>query len=325
MNARTTSKTDETNDGYDAVVVGGGAAGLSAALIMGRSRLRTLVVDAGEPRNAPAAHMHGVLSRDGESPAAYLETGRSELAAYGVDVRKGRVTAAAPDGEDGFVVSLEDGTRVGARRLVVATGLVDELPRIDGVARRWGRDVVHCPYCHGWEVRDLPLGVIAHPAMPAHQALMVSRWSRDVTLFLHTVDELPARDAELLDAAGVTVVTGTVTGLAVEDDALTGVRLADGRTVPRSVVFVGAERLAPRDGVLRQLGAKLRTTPFGEFVAVDETGRTSVPGVWAAGNVTGPQEQVVNAVSRGYRAGVAISNELLLADLEEVVVRRAAS
>ncbi|MFI8766973.1 NAD(P)/FAD-dependent oxidoreductase [Streptomyces sp. R-07] len=300
---------------YDAAVVGGGAAGLSAALIMGRSRLRTLVVDAGEPRNAPAAHMHGVLSRDGMSPAAYLAAGRRELAAYGVELRDGRVTGAAPDG-DGFLLSLADGTRARARRLVVTTGLVDELPELDGVAERWGRDVLHCPYCHGWEVRDQPFGVIAHPTMPAHQALMVSRWSKDVTLFLHTAGELSARDAALLDAAGVEVVAGEVAGLAVEDDRLTGVRLADGRFVPRAVVFVGARRLAARDGVLRELGAELRETPFGEFVAVDETGRTSVPGVWAAGNVTGPQEQVVNAVSRGYRAGVAISNELLLADLE---------
>ncbi|MEV4430109.1 NAD(P)/FAD-dependent oxidoreductase [Streptomyces sp. NPDC049602] len=300
---------------YDAAVVGGGAAGLSAALIMGRSRLRTLVVDAGEPRNAPAAHMHGVLSRDGMSPAAYLAAGRRELAAYGVELRDGRVTGAAPDG-DGFLLSLADGTRARARRLVVTTGLVDELPELDGVAERWGRDVLHCPYCHGWEVRDQPFGVIAHPTMPAHQALMVSRWSKDVTLFLHTAGELSARDAALLDAAGVEVVAGEVAGLAVEDDRLTGVRLADGRFVPRAVVFVGARRLAARDGVLRELGAELRETPFGEFVAVDETGRTSVPGVWAAGNVTGPQEQVVNAVSRGYRAGVAISNELLLEDLE---------
>ncbi|MFE7599378.1 NAD(P)/FAD-dependent oxidoreductase [Streptomyces sp. NPDC057494] len=315
--------TDSPLGRYDAVVVGGGAAGLSAALILGRSRLRTLVVDAGEPRNAPAAHMHGVLSRDGTSPADYLAAGRRELAAYGVDVRDGRVTGAARDG-DGFAVTLADGTSLSAQRLVVTTGLVDELPEIDGVAERWGRDVVHCPYCHGWEVRDLPFGVIAHPAMPAHQALTVSRWSRDVTLFLHTAGELSARDASLLDAAGVRVVTGEVAGLVVEEDRLTGVRLADGRIVPRAVVFVAAQRLAARDGVLRELGAELRETPFGEFVAVDGTGRTSVPGVWAAGNVTGPQEQVVNAVSRGYRAGVAISSELLLADLEEAAAPRPA-
>ncbi|MFI8401093.1 NAD(P)/FAD-dependent oxidoreductase [Streptomyces sp. NPDC085463] len=304
---------------YEVVVVGGGAAGLSAALVLGRSRRRTLVVDAGEPRNAPTPHMQGVLSRDGMSPAAYLAAGREEIAAYGVEWRAGRVTGAAPDGRDGFTVTLADGTEIGARRLVVTTGLVDELPEIDGVAGRWGRDVLHCPYCHGWEVRDRAFGVIAHPEMPAHQALMVSHWSSDVTLFLHTAAGLSEREAALLDAAGVQVVTGEVAGLAVEDDRLTGVRLADGRFVPREVVFVGANRLAARDGVLRQLGAKLDETPFGEFVAVDAMGRTSVPGVWAAGNVTGPQEQVVNAVGLGYRAGVAINTELLFGDLEAAV------
>ncbi|MFB6840178.1 NAD(P)/FAD-dependent oxidoreductase [Streptomyces sp. NPDC056361] len=311
------TRTNDNDGSHEVVVVGGGAAGLSAALVLGRSRRRTLVVDAGEPRNAPAAHMQGVLSRDGTSPAEYLAAGRAEIAAYGVEWRAGRVTGAAPDGRGGFTVDLADGTSVGARRLVVTTGLVDEdLPDVEGLADRWGRDVLHCPYCHGWEVRDRPFGVIAHPESPAHQALVVAHWSKDVTLFLHTAAEPSARDAALLDAAGVDVVRGAVAGLVVTDDRLTGVRMADGRIVPRSVVFAAAARLAPRDGVLRRLGAELRTTPFGEFVAVDETGRTSVPGVWAAGNVTGPHEQVVNAVSRGYRAGVAVNGELLLADLE---------
>ncbi|MFB6527985.1 MULTISPECIES: NAD(P)/FAD-dependent oxidoreductase [unclassified Streptomyces] len=305
------------NNTYEAVVVGGGAAGLSAALLLGRSRRRTLVVDAGRPRNAPTAHMQGVLSRDGMNPADYLAAGRAEIAGYGVELRTGEVTGAAADGHGGFVLTLADGETVGARRLVVTTGLVDELPVIDGLAERWGRDVLHCPYCHGWEVRDEAFGVIAHPTMPAHQALMVAHWSKDVTLFLHTSAEPSEHEAALLDAAGVRVERGEVVGVAVEDDRLTGVRLADGRTVARSVVFAAATRLAARDGVLRQLGAELRETPFGEFVVVDEVGRTSVPGVWAAGNVTGPQEQVVNAVSRGYRAAAALNSELVFGDLEE--------
>ncbi|MGW0120574.1 NAD(P)/FAD-dependent oxidoreductase [Streptomyces sp. NPDC003327] len=312
MKARTDAPAD---DRYEAVVIGGGAAGLSAALVLGRSRRRTLVIDAGEPRNPPSSHMQGYLSRDGMTPAEFLAAGRREVEAYGVGLRSGEVTGAAREG-DGFVLTLADGGTVAARRLVVTTGLVDELPAVDGLAERWGRDVLHCPYCHGWEVRDRAFGVLAHPRMPAHQALTVSHWSDDVVLFLHTVDALSDRDAALLDAAGVRVVPGEVAGLVVEDDALTGVRLADGRVVGRSVVFAGATRLAARDGVLRQLGAELRETPFGAFVAVDETGRTSVPGVWAAGNVTGPQEQVVNAASLGYRAATALNGDLLMTDLE---------
>ncbi|MER5740552.1 MULTISPECIES: NAD(P)/FAD-dependent oxidoreductase [unclassified Streptomyces] len=298
---------------YEVVVVGGGAAGLSAGLILGRSRRRTLVVDAGEPRNAPSAHMQGYLSRDGMSPAEFLAAGRRELLEYGVEVRPGEVTEAAADG-GGFALTLADGTALTSRRLVVATGLVDELPEIEGLAERWGRDVLHCPYCHGWEVRDRAFGVIAGAAMPAHQALMVSHWSADVTLFLNGA-EVTEEDARLLAAAGVTTVEGAVEAIVTEDDRLTGVRLADGRTVAREVVFAAATRLVARDGVLRRLGAELYETPFGSFVKVDETGRTSVPGVWAAGNVTGPTEQVVNAAGAGYRAGTVINAELLMGDL----------
>ncbi|MFD4157982.1 NAD(P)/FAD-dependent oxidoreductase [Streptomyces hydrogenans] len=298
---------------YEVVVIGGGAAGLSAGLILGRSRRRTLVVDAGEPRNAPSAHMQGYLSRDGMSPAEFLAAGRRELLEYGVEVRPGEVTEAAADGE-GFVLGLADGTSLTARRLVVATGLVDELPEIEGLAERWGRDVLHCPYCHGWEVRDRAFGVIAGATMPAHQALMVSHWSPDVTLFLNGA-EVTEEDARLLAAAGVTTVGGAVEAVVTEDDRLTGVRLADGRTVDREVVFAAATRLVTRDGVLRRLGAELYETPFGSFVKVDDTGRTSVPGVWAAGNVTGPTEQVVNAAGAGYRAGTVINAELLMGDL----------
>ncbi|MER8041495.1 NAD(P)/FAD-dependent oxidoreductase [Streptomyces sp. NPDC094032] len=311
---------EQNLDTYDVVVVGGGAAGLSAALVLGRARRGTLVVDAGEPRNAPAAHMQGYLTRDGMSPAAFLEAGRREIAGYGVAYTEGLVTAAAPDGDDGFTVTLADGRRIRARRLIVTTGLADELPELDGLAPRWGRDVLHCPYCHGWEVRDRAFGVLAHPELPAQQALMVSRWSADVTLFLHTAAAPSAQDAARLAAAGVTVVTGEVAGLVVEEDRLTGVRMADGRTVAREVLFVGP-RPVPRDGLLTALGAATRATPFGEFVAVDETGRTGVPGVWAAGNAIGAHEQVVNAASGGYRAATAVNADLLLTDLD----RRAAA
>ncbi|MEU4269937.1 NAD(P)/FAD-dependent oxidoreductase [Streptomyces sp. NPDC026092] len=307
---------------YDVVVVGGGAAGLSAALILGRSRRRTLVVDAGEPRNAPAAHMQGYLSRDGMSPAAFLETGRREIAAYGVEWTAGRVTEAVPDGgTEGFTVTVDDGRRVRARRLVVTTGLVDELPAIDGVAERWGREVLHCPYCHGWEVRDRAFGVLAHPVFGAHQALIVSHWSPDVTLFLHTAGPLSEEQSAQVAAAGIQVVEGEAAGLAVEDDRFIGVRMADGRVVERDVLFVGT-RMTPRDGLLTALGAETRETPLGAFVAVDETGRTSVPGVWAAGNAIGAQEQVINAASGSYRAGVTINMELIMEDLDRKVAAR---
>ncbi|MFJ9903644.1 NAD(P)/FAD-dependent oxidoreductase [Streptomyces sp. NPDC101152] len=300
---------------YEVIVVGGGAAGLSAALVLGRARRRTLVVDAGEPRNAPAAHMQGYLTRDGMPPAEFLAIGREEIARYGVELVRDRALDAARG--DGFEVTLASGRTVSARALVVATGLKDELPAVPGVADRFGRDVLHCPYCHGWEVRDQAFGVLATTAMSAHQALMVSQWSKDVTFFLHTVaeEELSDDDLRRLAAAGVKVVPGEVAGLLVEDDRLTGVRLSDGTVRERSVLFV-APRAVPRTELLERLGAELGETPFGAYPVIDERGKTSVPGLWAAGNVSGFAEQVVNAASRGYRVGATINGELLMADLD---------
>ncbi|MFF3929860.1 NAD(P)/FAD-dependent oxidoreductase [Streptomyces hirsutus] len=322
--AHGTGGTDGTGIGYDVVVVGGGAAGLSAALVLGRARLRTLVVDAGEPRNAPSSHMQGYLSRDGMSPAAFLAAGREEIAGYGVELLTGRVTDVtrngAGTGDAGFAVLLDDGRAVRARRLIVATGLKDELPAVPGVAERFGRDVLHCPFCHGWEVRDQPFGVLASSAMSVHQALMVSRWSKDVTFFLHTVteEELSDQDLRRLAAAGVGVVPGEVAELVVEDDRLTGVRLTDGSVHARSVLYVGP-RPVPQTGLLERLGAELSETLFGAYPVVDPTGLTSVPGVWAAGNAVGFAEQVVHAASGGYRAAAAIVGELLMADLDAAV------
>ncbi|MGW2567878.1 NAD(P)/FAD-dependent oxidoreductase [Streptomyces sp. NPDC001537] len=310
--------TEKHSEQYEVIVVGGGAAGLSAALVLGRSRRRTLVVDAGEPRNAPAAHMHGYLSRDGMPPAEFLAIGREEIARYGVELVRDRAVDVTK-GEE-FAVALASGRTVHGRRLVIATGLRDELPAVPGVAERFGRDVLHCPYCHGWEVRDQAFGVLATTPLSVHQALMVSQWSKDVTLFLHTVAEQELSDDDLrrLAAAGVKVVPGEVAELVVEDDRLTGVRLTDGTTHAREAVFT-APRAVPQTGLLERLGAELQETPFGAYPVVDPTGLTSVPGVWAVGNAMGFAEQVVNAAAGGYRAGAFINGELLMTDLDAAV------
>ncbi|WP_443068454.1 NAD(P)/FAD-dependent oxidoreductase [Streptomyces sp. NBC_01352] len=312
----TETETENNTNTYEVVVVGGGAAGLSAALVLGRARRRTLVVDAGEPRNAPAAHMQGYLSRDGMSPAEFLAVGREEIARYGVELVRDRVV----DVRKGFAVDLAGGRTVHARRLVIATGLKDELPEVAGLAERFGRDVLHCPYCHGWEVRDRAFGVLATTPMGVHQALIVSQWSKDVTFFLHTVaeEELSDDDLRRLAAAGVKVVPGEVSELITEDDRLTGLRLADGTTHDREVLFV-APRAVPQTDLLRRLGAELRETPFGAYPVADETGLTTVPGVWSAGNAMGFAEQVVNAAAGGYRAAATLNGELLMADLDAAV------
>ncbi|AZQ33141.1 NAD(P)/FAD-dependent oxidoreductase [Streptomyces cyaneochromogenes] len=303
---------------YEVIVIGGGAAGLSAALVLGRARRRTLVIDAGEPRNAPAAHMQGYLSRDGMPPAEFLAVGREEIARYGVELVRDRAVDVTRG--DDFAVALASGRHMHARRLVIATGLKDELPEVPGVAERFGKDVLHCPYCHGWEVRDRAFGVLATTPMSVHQALMVSQWSKDVTFFLHEVAESDLSDDDLrrLAAAGVKVVPGAVAELVIVDDRLTGVRLADGTVHGREVLFV-APRAVPQTGLLEKLGAELTESPFGSYPVVDPTGLTSVPGVWAVGNAMGFSEQVVNAAAGGYRAGAFINGELLMSDLDTVV------
>lgn len=298
----------------DVVIVGGGAAGLSAALVLGRARRRVVVVDAGSPRNAPAAHMQGFLSRDGMPPSELLAVGRAEVAAYGVEVVDGTVDSIEP----GFAVRLVGGRSLSARRLLVATGVGDELPDIPGVRERWGRDLLHCPYCHGWEVRDQALGVLGtHPAAVQH-ALLVRQWSDDVIFFTHT-HEIRADEQAQLDARGIRVEHGEVVRLVIEVDHLTGVELGDGRVIPRSAVFVRPGNVPHPDGLLPGLGCEL--DPDG-FAVVDRTGRTSVDGVWAAGNVVDPRAQVITSAGAGSAAAIAINADLVQEDVDRATASR---
>ena len=312
---------------YDVVVVGGGAAGLSGALALTRARRAVLVVDGGQPRNAPAAHVHNYLSRDGAAPAELLAVGRAEVAGYGGRIISGSVASAArlngQDDRGGFRVALTDGSSVYARRLLVATGLVDELPDVPGVAERWGRDVLHCPYCHGWEVRDQAIGVLASGPMAVHQAQLFRQWSADVTLFLHTEPEPTAEESEQLAARGINVVRGEVASLEVTDDHLSGVRLASGQVVPRQAVVVGP-RFYARADVGASLG--LATTELrvagqviGTSVPADPTGATAVPGVWVAGNVTDLMAQVIGAAAAGLMVGAAVNADLIAEETRQAV------
>ena len=304
---------------YDVVVVGGGAAGLSGALTLGRARRSVLVVDAGEPRNAPASGVHGFLTRDGMNPAELLEAGRAEVRRYGVRVLDGRVVSATSvDG--GFTVDLEDGSRVDARRLLVTTGLVDELPDIPGIRERWGRDVLHCPYCHGWEVRDRPIGVLALNSWAAHQALLFRQWSADVTLFLHTAPRPTAEEEEGLAARGIAVVEGEVAALEVVEDRLAGVRMGGGEVVALRALAV-MPRVVTRTEMFEGLGLETTGHPsgLGEHVEADATGLTAVPGVWVAGNVADLAATVVGAAGAGVQAGAAINADLIAEDTERAV------
>lgn len=302
---------------YDVAVVGGGAAGLSAALVLGRARRRVVVVDGGAPRNAPAAHMQGYLSRDGLPPSELLAIGREEVRAYGVEVVDGQVQVVEP----GFVVVLVDGRRLSARRLLVATGAGDELPDLPGVRERWGRDLLHCPYCHGWEVRDEPLGVLGTHPLAVQHALLVRQWSDDVVFFAHG-QPVGADDEAALAARGVGVEAAAVSRLVVEDDRLAGVELADGRVVARRAVFVRPGVRPHPDGVLSGLGCELDADGF---AVVDRTGATSVAGVWGAGNAVDPRAQVITAAGQGSAAAIAINADLVQDDLERSLAAPAAA
>lgn len=306
----------------DVLVLGGGAAGLSAALCLGRSRRSVRVLDAGEPRNATSPHAHNLLTHDGTPPAQILAAGRAEVARYGVEVVTARAVDARAVGDDdgpAFEVVTQDGTRHRARRVVLATGLRDALPDVTGLGERWGRDVLHCPYCHGWEVRDRRLAVLADGPSGVHRALLARQLSDDVTL---VVPDPPDRGADLA-ARGVRVVTGRVTGVQVTDDALVGLTTADGRTVPCDAVFV-APRAVLDDAVVDALGvATGRVGPpeedLGRAVTVDGSGATSVPGVWAAGNVTGPQHALASSIAAGSAVGAQVNADLVAADLAAAV------
>ncbi len=299
---------------YDVVVIGGGAAGLSAALVLSRARREVLVVDAGTPRNAPATRMHGYLSRDGLPPGELLATGRNEVKSYGGDIVTGTVTDLVPDGPIGFRVVLADGQRISARRLLVTTGLRDELPDIPGLRDRWARDVLHCPYCHGHEVRDRRLGVIGGTPDAARYAHIVRQWTHDLVYFTPP-DVLTPAERTQLAARAVGVVEGTIEQLVIENDQLQGVRLDDGRVVSRDALFV-PPRFVPNNDLLVGLGCDVDSAGW---VTVDNTGRTSVPGVRAAGNVVDPRAQVISAAGAGSAAAIALNADLVDEDVRDAV------
>ena len=290
---------------YDVAVVGGGAAGLRAAVTLARSLRSVVVIDAGEPRNAPAAHAQNLLGREGVPPLDLLAAGRA------VAVRRA---------DAGLELDLSDGTSLRSRRLLLATGLVDELPDVPGVRERWGRDVLHCPYCHGWEVRGQRIGVLATGPLAGHQALLFRQLSDDVTVLLHTAPELEEEVAEQLAALGVEVVRGAVERLTVEGDRLTAVVLADGRDLPVDAVAVGP-RFVARSDLWAQLGGTLTDHPMGAFIESDPMGRTAVPGVWTAGNAGNLSAMVGMSAAEGVMAGAAINADLVTEDARAAVER----
>jgi thioredoxin reductase len=308
--------TANTLNTYDVLIVGGGAAGLSAAQMLGRSRRSVVVVDGGEPRNAPAAGVHGFLSRDRIGPAELLAIGRAEAEHYGVRMVHGEVVAAKGHAAEGFTVTLADGRMIRGRRLLITTGLTDELPDIAGLRERWGKDVLHCPFCHGWEVQDQAIGILGNGPWSVHQALLFRQWSGNISLFLNDRTQPTDVELEQLAARGVKVVAGAVESLRVEHDTLRGVALAGGPEVAVDAVVVGPQFRARLDAFA---GLGLNASPhplgIGDYLETDGDGATAVPGVWAAGNVTDVKAQVLAAAAAGAWTAVAINNHLMAEEL----------
>jgi thioredoxin reductase len=301
-------------DTFDVIVIGGGAAGLSAALVLGRARRRVAVIDSGEPRNASAAHMHGYLSRDGTPPADLLRRGREEARGYGVEFVAGEVQSVEP----GFFVRVVAGEALEARRLLLTMGATDVLPDIPGAAERWGRDFLHCPYCHGWEVRDQPLGVLSSGPGSVEHAHLLRQWSKDVAFLAHN-HELPQIEREQLEARGIRVVYGEVQQLVVERDSLAGVELAGGQIVSCKAVFIRPNMRARGADLSAHLGCEVDDLGF---VRVDSGGSTSVAGVWAAGNVTDPRAQVITAAGEGSAAAISINTDLVQEETQDASCER---
>jgi thioredoxin reductase len=306
--------SEELQDNWDCVVVGGGAAGLSAALVLGRARRRTLLVDAGNQSNLPAHGIGGLLGNDGTPPGEFYAGAREELAAYpSVEVREGEVVRAARPAESSFELELADGSTETSKRVVLAMGTDYRYADVPGLTERWGRSVFHCPFCHGWEVREKRLGVLDSGATAAKRALLLRTWSDDVTLFANGPAELDPEDEGRLRAAGVEVDERPVAEVSGPGETVEAIRFSDGDERPCDGLMVGVT-MHQRSTLAADLGADMDEPagPAADPVAVGMTRETSVPGLFAAGDMSIGMQSVANAVATGSMAAAGVVHSLML-------------
>jgi thioredoxin reductase len=298
---------------WDCIVVGGGAAGLSAALVLGRARRSTLLVDAGQQSNLPAHGIGGLLGQDGKPPSGLYALAERELASYpAVELRRGSVLGGERLEPDGFLLELDDGSSERAQRVLLASGMEYRPPSLPGIAERWGHSVFHCPFCHGWEVREQPLAVLDRGADGSRRALLLGAWSDQVTLLASGPAELGNEDARQLAAAGVVVDEREVAGLRGPGDELEAVVFADGSELPCAGVLVPVT-LHQHSSLAAQLGVELAPpSPLSaEAIATDGALQTSVPGVFAAGDLRGEMPSVANSIAAGSKAAAVIVHGLM--------------
>lgn len=294
---------------HDAIVIGGSYAGLSAAMQLARARRRVLVVDAGLPRNRFAKAAHGFLGQDGKPPYEILREAIRQLDAYpSFELVRGEALEAR-ETEDGFAVALAGGRKEQAARLVLATGLHDELPPIPGMRQRWGVTMLHCPYCHGYEVGDRTLGVLANHPLSAHQATLIPDWGPTI-YFTQGVFEPDTEQAGRLSARGVRIERTPIVELLGEAPGLEAVRLSDGRVVPLGAIFTApTTRMA--SPLAEALGCAFDEGPVGAYVRVDDWKQTTVRGIYAAGDAASPMHNATMASAAGVAAGVGVHQSLV--------------
>ncbi len=300
----------ETSDlRADVVIVGGGPSGLGAALALGRATKRVLLCDGGVRRNAAAEHMHGFVTRDGIPPSEFRRIAREQLRPYDVMLKDVGVDSIDPARLDGFEVKLADGSRVACRRVLLAIGLVDELPDIPGLREAWGRAAFGCPYCHGWEARGLPWGVLAEDTAALEYAIFLTGWTSDVVAFTNGALEIARELRARLERSGVRLEKRRVRRMLVGPDRrLAGVEMEDGALVAREAMVV-RPRQRQTDLVLR-LGLALEAQGL---VRTDETGQTSIPGIYAAGDLSAPMQAAIFAAAAGTRAAYLLNHAMNVA------------
>jgi len=289
----------------DVVIVGGGPAGLAAALNLGRGCKRVLLCDAGPRRNAAAVRMHGFPSQDGVPPTEFRRIAREQLAPYDVELRDVGIHDIRPT-DDGFVVSLIGGEAVTCRRVLLATGMIDEIPDVPGIREPWGHSVFQCPYCHGWEFRGRPWGILASTPALLEFAIFLTGWSPQVTAFTNGPLELDDELRQRLEAAGVRVEPRRIARLlSGSGGRLRAVEHGDGAIVPCEAMVVRPPQRQPT--LVSRLGLAVDD---GGYVRVDGREETSVPGVYAAGDLTSPAQAATVASAAGVRAAWSINHDL---------------
>lgn len=300
------------SDHYEIAIIGGGSAGLSAALLLARARRRVVVIDNGQPRNAPAAEVRGFITRDGCAPDELLDIARGEATSYGCQFISGEVSSIKADHQ----VHLSDGSQLSADRVLIATGLRDGLPDIPGVEQAWGNGVLHCPYCHGHEVGDGRVVVLGTSPNAVHQALLMTQWTPNVTLAVGDLD-LTAEQRAMLDVRSVTCLEGTIEAVVESGGEVSAVQV-NGDNVECDAVFVFPTPL-PRDGFVD--GLDLTRDQMG-MLELLPTGQTSIPWLYAAGNVTDPRAQNITAAGDGAAVAHALHNELVMAEVMKAVAEK---